>query len=300
MSNEAIQTPKRRRGVSNETKAIAQLKFHERDAVPNGPASGLFLGHLEDVVVNWAVGSERSSFSGLKIPYLTFHFTSNHASESEKRHVYHNLFPVESTVNTIPEGSEEWRVENVTNWIKHMLDTFVLTNRLMTEAEETALSLPFCDFDEQNQYVAVEPQEVLDGYAFIFNNAAAMLNGTFNIAEGETPKCTYKNANGTPITLWMKLLRHRKTKKGWVNIVSNGDLGFDGFIGSGCIEVSKGQGTLPSRLRLDSKESIIPQETKKVPTLGGMVGDVSMPMMNLGMNNPTPNFEGNPFDDMPY
>ena len=34
-----------RRGVSNQTKAVAQLRFHEKDAATNG----LFIGHLEEV-----------------------------------------------------------------------------------------------------------------------------------------------------------------------------------------------------------------------------------------------------------
>ena len=37
-----VPTRKNRRGVSNETKAVSQLKFHEKDAAQNG----LFIGHL--------------------------------------------------------------------------------------------------------------------------------------------------------------------------------------------------------------------------------------------------------------
>ena len=40
--------PKLRRGVSNQTKATASLKFHERDAAPNG----LFVGHMYSGVVS--------------------------------------------------------------------------------------------------------------------------------------------------------------------------------------------------------------------------------------------------------
>ena len=32
-----------RRGVTNETKAVSQLKFHEKDAVQQGAAAGLFI-----------------------------------------------------------------------------------------------------------------------------------------------------------------------------------------------------------------------------------------------------------------
>ena len=41
-------TKKVRRGVSNKTQAVAQLKFHEKDAAQNG----LFVGHLEEVRVD--------------------------------------------------------------------------------------------------------------------------------------------------------------------------------------------------------------------------------------------------------
>ena len=140
-----------RRGVSNKTQAVAQLKFHEKDAAQNG----LFVGHLEEVRVDWSNNADTKSFTGMSIPRLTFHFASNHANASEKRHVYQTLFPVESNVNTIPGGSEDWRVNNVFNWIKHILDVFYLKGREMTEAEEDALSLTFEDFDENGEYKKV-------------------------------------------------------------------------------------------------------------------------------------------------
>ena len=45
---------KARRGVSNQTKAVAQLRFHEKDA---STQNGLFIGHLENVSVDWSVNS---------------------------------------------------------------------------------------------------------------------------------------------------------------------------------------------------------------------------------------------------
>lgn len=294
---------KNRRGVSNETKAVSQLKFHEKDAAQNG----LFIGHLEDVTLNWAVAKEGTSFAGLKMPYLTFHFASNHANINEQRHVYNSLFPIESNIATIPGGTDEWRVNNVLNWIKHMLDVYYLKGRLMTEEEEDALALPFCDYDDNNEYVMVDPQTVLDSYGAVFSNTVAMLNGTLNLKDGETPKCAYKDANGKPITVWMKLLRHRKAKKGWVNVTPNGDLGFDSFIGAGAIEIFKGNGTLPTVLRLDlSKESITPKDTKKEPTLGGqgvpgmMPGAVMPGMMPAGVPTENSAFTAAGVDDMPF
>jgi hypothetical protein len=141
---------KNRRGVTNETKAVSQLKFHEKDSAQNG----LFIGHLEDVTVNWAVGKEGTSFAGLKMPYLTFHFASQHTNPAEQRHVYNTLFPVDSNIATIPGGTDEWRVNNCFAWIKHMLDVYYLKGRMMTEAEEDALTLPFCDYDDNGEYVS--------------------------------------------------------------------------------------------------------------------------------------------------
>lgn len=253
-----------RRGVSNKTQAVAQLKFHEKDAAQNG----LFVGHLEEVRVDWSNNAEAKSFTGMSIPRLTFHFASNHANASEKRHVYQTLFPVESNVNTIPGGSEDWRVNNVFNWIKHILDVFYLKGREMTEAEEDALSLTFEDFDENGEYVSVEVEDVIAGYRAIFENAAAMLNGSFELADGEVAKPVYKTSDGKYIPCWLKLLRHKKRKGDWINVGANGDLAFDGFIGNGVVELLK-KDCPPTVLRLDlAKESITPKETKKTPTIG--------------------------------
>ena len=93
-----------RRGVSNETQATAQLRFHEKDAAPNR----LFVAHLHDVSVQWSVNADGKQFTGERVPRLTFEFASNTKDASQMRHVYHSLFPVESNVNTIPGGSEEW------------------------------------------------------------------------------------------------------------------------------------------------------------------------------------------------
>ena len=266
---------KLRRGVSNATQAVSQLRFHEKDAAQNG----LFVGHLESVSVDWSQNENSKSFPNMKVPRLTFHFESNHPNVGERRHVYQTLFPVESNIDTIPGGSQEWMVNNVMNWIKHILDVFYLKGRQLTEAEEDALSLPFIDYDEEGNYVALEPEEILAGYRQLFENAAAMLNGGWNIADGETAKPVYKTADGKPINIWMKLLRHKKRKNEWVNVAQNGELGFDTFIGNGCIEIMKGQNP-PSILRLDlAKESITPKEVKKAPNLGGIAGN---PLMSGG------------------
>ena len=275
-----------RRGVSNQTKAVAQLRFHEKDA---SPQNGLFIGHLESVSVDWSVNAEGKQFTGEKVPHVTLHFASNHPSTSEQRHVYYTLNCVESNVNTIPEGSEEWKVNNIFNWMKHILDVYYLKGREMTEDEELALSLPFTDYDDEGNYVAVETADVIAGYAHIFNNFAAMMNGQFNLKDGETAKPCYKTADGKFIPAWLKLLRHKKVKGEWKNVAQNGELGFDSFIGNGVVELIR-KDMPPAVLRVDlAKESITPKETKKAPSIGAtnsgiaaMGGVMADAPMNMG------------------
>lgn len=269
-----------RRGVSNATKAVSQLRFHEKDAAQNG----LFVGHLENVRVDWATNSEGKQFTGESVPRVTLHFASEHKNVSEQRHVYYTINCVESNVNTIPGGSEEWKVNNVFNWIKHILDVYYLKGREMTEAEEAALSLTFEDYDENDNYVSVDVQDVIKGYAFIFDNFAAMMNGNFNLADGEVAKPVYKTGDGKFIPAWLKLLRHKKVKGEWKNVAQNGELGFDSFIGNGVVELIRKD--MPAAvLRVDLvKESITPKETKKVPTIGGIAG--GMPMGGVMASTP--------------
>lgn len=293
-----------RRGVNNQTQAVSQLRFHEKDAAQNG----LFIGHLAEVRVDWSVNAESKAFTGMKVPRLTYHFASNHTNVNEQRHVYQTLFPVESNVNTIPGGSEEWKVNNVLNWIKHVLDVFYLKGRQLTDIEEDALALPFVDFDENGEYVALDTEEVLNGYATLFNNVVAIMTGHFNTEGDDTPKPCYKDANGKPISIWMKLLRHRRRKDSWINVGQNGELGFDQFIGAGVIEIQK-PNTPPSILRIDfAKESITPKETKKAPSIGapgmapGMGGVMAAGPADMGaMTSGNPAFAGAAGDgDMPF
>lgn len=256
-----------RRGVSNQTKAVSQLRFHEKDA---STQNALFIGHLEDVRVDWATNAEGKQFTGESVPRVTLHFASNHTSATEQRHVYYTINCVESNVNTIPNGDEEWKVNNVFNWIKHILDVYYLKGREMTEEEEAALSLPFFDYDEEGNYVVVDVKDVLNGYAHVFNNFVSMMNGQFNLADGETAKPCYKTADGKFIPAWLKLLRYKKVKGDWKAVAQNGELGFDNFLGNGVVELIR-KDMPPAILRVDlAKESITPKETKKAPTLGGI------------------------------
>lgn len=290
-----------RRGVSNQTKAVAQLRFHEKDA---SPQNMLFVGHLEEVRVDWSVNSEGKQFTGEKVPRVTLHFASEHKNASEQRHVYYTINPVESNVNTIPDGVEDWKVNNVFNWIKHILDVYYLKGREMTEAEEDALTLPFEDYDEQGNYVSVEVEDVIKGYAFIFNNFAAMMNGTFNLADGEIAKPVYKTGDGKFIPAWLKLLRHKRVKGEWKNVAQNGELGFDSFIGNGVVELLR-KDTAPSVLRVDlAKESITPKETKKAPTIGGVSNGMLMGGVIAGssidMGTPSNSAFGDAGSEMPF
>lgn len=247
---------KLKRGVSNETKAVNRLSFHEKDAAKNS----LFIGHLHEVTVDWS--KNENVFNGIAVPRLVFHFESNHENENERRHAFQSLFPVASSIDTIPGGKDEWRVNNIFAWIKHVLDIVYLKGRALTPAEEDALTLSFVDYDENNTYVPVETEDVIEGYRSLFENAAAMLNGTFNLKDGESAKPCYKTADGKYVYLWLKLLRHKKRKGEWVNVGQNGELAFDGFIGNGVIELYK-PNTAPAILTVDfARESITPKEVK--------------------------------------
>lgn len=277
-----VQAAKRvRRGVSNATKAVSHLKFHEKDAAANG----LFVGQLSDVRVESSVNADGKTFTGLEVPRLTFEFTSCHANINEKRYAYQTLFPIESNVDTIPEGKDEWRVNAVLAWIKHILDVFYLKGRELTPTEEDSLSLDFVDYEENNgiiEYVSVEPEAVLAAYKKLFEAVAAMLNGSYADKDKEaTGKACYKDANGKPLPVWMKLLRYVKNRKGEWTAVSRGELAFPSFVGEGCLELMKAK-EFPKVIRIDvTKESITPKEVKKTPTIGtpAMPGMPGMPAM---------------------
>ena len=293
---------KNRRGVSNQTQAVKQLPFHEKDAAP----MGLFTGHLEEVRIDWSVNADGGAFTGIKIPRVTLHFASNHNVATEQRHVYQTLFPQPSNVDTIPGGKDSWRVDNVFNWIKHILDIYYLKGREMTPAEEDALSLGFCDYEEDAAgnctYVPVDTEkEVIPAYRTLFENFVAMMNGTFNLAEGEVAKPCYKTADGKFLPAWLKLLRHKKVKGQWKNVGQNGELAFDGFIGNGVVELMK-KDMPPAVLRLDlSKESITPKEVNKQPTIGAPAigGGVSVGDMPMG-NAPDNGAFNAAASDMPF
>lgn len=293
-ANAEVQTPKKRRGrgINNDLRDVTRKKFDERTDC--NKANGLFIGHLEDVKVDWATLKDdvqgMPSFAGMSIPYLTFTFASNHENINERRYVTQRLLPAESNVETIPGGKGAWKVDNIFRFMKHIYNVFVLKGRDLTEEEIDALTLPFEDFDENMQYVPVEAEEVIAGYKTVFENYVKLLNNN--------GKPVYNNAKGKPITIWMKLLRFVKNDGKWRAVVGSkssfGDLGFPTFINDGVIELYKEQ-SAPS-LHIDPyKESIVYQksaEQAKQPNVA-MPGVGVMPGVQTATPiNPVSGFNG--------
>lgn len=298
------QAPKvTRRGITNATRSTSRLSFHEQDAAKNG----LFIAALNKVSVEWSTGSEDSkSFAGIATPRLSCEFCSMHENASERRYVNLNINVVESSVDTIEGGSKAWRVNSVFAWIKHLLEVYYLKGREFTEAEEDALQLGFCDTDAEGNYEPVEPEVVAKGYQVLFENASAMLNGSFNLPEGKIAKPCYKTADGKLMPVWIKLLRYHKINNQWKAVLggkNSGDLGFEGFVGTGAIEIMQ-PNTAPKVLKLDlSKESITPKEVS-TPTIGGAgsapIANMAAPAFNNFDNNAAYQQAGVGEDGMPF
>ena len=291
-----------RRGIGT-ARGTTRLKFSHEQANRNG----LFIGHLDSVVVSMIqIGDDKTgmpSFNGLEIPKLTITFASNEEDVNKRHYQPLTFTAVESNANTIPGGKEEWKVNSAFDWLKHILNVYVLKGRDLTDDEAAALSLPFEDFDEQGEYVSIEPENVIAGWKTFFENFENIMN------RGRDGQPYYKSKDGKNITVWLKMLRYVKTnKKGWTP-VSNGDLSFPSFVGEGCIEIYK-QNTPPS-IRVDSvKEAIIPMNIDKpkqpnmpspgmaagmAPAMGGV--PVTDPMVGDG------NFGGiatEAAEDMPF
>lgn len=291
----AEETKKRFRSITDDTKSTGELRFHEKDSI-----NGLFSGHLKEVKCEWSVPAQGKSFAGLKYPRLVFHFASNDAP-SEQRHYYFSVLPVESSVDTFPEGKNAFRVDQVFAWIKYMLQVFYLEGRSIADAGiQKYLYLPFEDIDEEGQYVQVDPQDVLNGYGFLFTNVAEIMEGRINLADGETPKPCYKTADGKYKRVWMKLLRYKKKKNNWEEVANNGELAFDPSIlsGSGCLELQKPGVPTAKTLRIDtSKESIIPQKTNKEPNYNRADLDGGI---TVGSNGEYAGGDDLPFGNVPY
>lgn len=293
-----------RRGIAS-ARGTSRLKFSHELAKQNG----LFIGHLDSVTLsNIKIGEDTTgmpTFNGLEVPRIVITFASNEEDVTKRHYVSISFTAVESNVNTIPGGKEEWKVNSVFDWFKHILNVYLLKGRELNDEEANALSLNFEDFDEQGEYVAVEPEDVIEGWKVLFENFENIMN------RGRDGQPIFKTKDGKNIPIWMKLIRYIKNnKKGW-QPVSNGDLAFPTFVGEGCIEIFK-QNTIPS-IRLDAiKEAILPMNIEKPKTpnmpapgmnngisaaMGGVpVGDT---MTSMGANN-FGNIATEAMDDMPF
>lgn len=285
-----------RRGLGS-ARGTARLKFGNDQAKPNG----LFLGHLEEVKYSTiTIGEDKTgmpSFNGFEIPKLTLTFASNEEDPNKRHYVSKTFTAVESNVNTIPGGKEEWKVNSVFDWLKHVLNVYYLKGRELTDEEVTALSLTFEDFDEQGEYVSVDTEVVINAWKVLFENFENIMN------RGKDGKPVYHDKNNKFIPVWLKLLRYVKSRKSWTPI-NNGDLSLPQFVGEGCIEIYQ-QNAIPS-IKIDLvKETILivnveKPKTPNMPAVGGMAPMMGGVAIDQTMNPMGTDISSQTIDDMPF
>ena len=285
-----------RRGLGS-ARGTARLKFGNDQAKPNG----LFLGHLEEVKYSTiTIGEDKTgmpSFNGFEIPKLTLTFASNEEDPNKRHYVSKTFTAVESNVNTIPGGKEEWKVNSVFDWLKHVLNVYYLKGRELTDEEATALSLTFEDFDEQGEYVSVDTEVVINAWKVLFENFENIMN------RGKNGKPVYHDKNNKFIPVWLKLLRYVKSRKSWTPI-NNGDLSLPQFVGEGCIEIYQ-QNAIPS-IKIDLvKETILIMNVEKpktpnMPAVGGMAPMMGGVAIDQTMNPMGTDISSQIIDDMPF
>lgn len=285
-----------RRGLGS-ARGTARLKFGNDQAKPNG----LFLGHLEEVKYSTiTIGEDKTgmpSFNGFEIPKLTLTFASNEEDPNKRHYVSKTFTAVESNVNTIPGGKEEWKVNSVFDWLKHVLNVYYLKGRELTDEEVTALSLTFEDFDEQGEYVSVDTEIVINAWKVLFENFENIMN------RGKDGKPVYHDKNNKFIPVWLKLLRYVKSRKSWTPI-NNGDLSLPQFVGEGCIEIYQ-QNSIPS-IKIDLvKETILIMNVEKpktpnMPAIGGMAPMMGGIAIDQTMNPMGTDISSQTIDDMPF
>lgn len=274
---EVVSKPKVRRGIGT-ARGTTRMKFDTKHALPNG----LFLAHLENVEVrDITIGEETSgmpSFNGLTIPQLVLTFASNEEDANKRKYAPPLRFSaVESNAETIPGGKGEWKVNQIFDYIKHILNVYVLKGRELNETEEEALALSFEDFDEEGNYIPTEPEVVIAAWRQLFTNFATIMN------TGRDGSPVYKTKDNKFIPVYVKLIRYFKANKSGWKAVSNGDLAFPTFVGEGVIEIYKQN--VPASIRIDAiREDIRPRqiaETKKpnMPAGPGMTMMGGIPMM---------------------
>lgn len=285
-----------RRGLGS-ARGTARLKFGNDQAKPNG----LFLGHLEEVKYSTiTIGEDKTgmpSFNGFEIPKLTLIFASNEEDPNKRHYVSKTFTAVESNVNTIPGGKEEWKVNSVFDWLKHVLNVYYLKGRELTDEEAAALSLTFEDFDEQGEYVSVDTEVVINAWKVLFENFENIMN------RGKDGKPVYHDKNNKFIPVWLKLLRYVKSRKSWTPI-NNGDLSLPQFVGEGCIEIYQ-QNAIPS-IKIDLvKETILIMNVEKpktpnMPAVGGMAPMMGGVAIDQTMNPMGTDISSQTLEDMPF
>lgn len=285
-----------RRGLGS-ARGTARLKFGNDQAKPNG----LFLGHLEEVKYSTiTIGEDKTgmpSFNGFEIPKLTLTFASNEEDPNKRHYVSKTFTAVESNVNTIPGGKEEWKVNSVFDWLKHVLNVYYLKGRELTDEEAAALSLTFEDFDEQGEYVSVDTEIVINAWKVLFENFENIMN------RGKDGKPVYHDKNNKFIPVWLKLLRYVKSRKSWTPI-NNGDLSLPQFVGEGCIEIYQ-QNAIPS-IKIDLvKETILIMNVEKpktpnMPAVGGMAPMMGGVAIDQTMNPMSADISSQTLEDMPF
>lgn len=285
-----------RRGLGS-ARGTARLKFGNDQAKPNG----LFLGHLEEVKYSTiTIGEDKTgmpSFNGFEIPKLTLTFASNEEDPNKRHYVSKTFTAVESNVNTIPGGKEEWKVNSVFDWLKHVLNVYYLKGRELTDEEATALSLTFEDFDEQGEYVSVDTEIVINAWKVLFENFENIMN------RGKDGKPVYHDKNNKFIPVWLKLLRYVKSRKSWTPI-NNGDLSLPQFVGEGCIEIYQPNAILSIKIDL-VKETILVMNVEKakapnMPAVGGMAPMMGGVAIDQTINPMGTDISSQTLEDMPF
>ena len=244
-----------KRGIAN-ARGTSRLKFSHTHM---DTTNGLFMAHLDSVVVSMIkIGEDKTgmpSFNGLEIPRITFTFASNEQAVNSRKYVTLSFTAVDSNANTTVEGKESWKVSQVFDWLKHILDIYVLKGRDFTDEEAEMLSLNFEDFNEEGEYVLVELEVVIAAWKTLFENVENILNRGNN----GTP---YFKVNGNYIPVWIKLVRYiRNRKKDWQE-VNNGELAFPTFVGEGCIELYVKNKTPEIKLNT-LRECVLPKNIEK-------------------------------------
>lgn len=285
-----------RRGLGS-ARGTARLKFGNDQAKPNG----LFLGHLEEVKYSTiTIGEDKTgmpSFNGFEIPKLTLTFASNEEDPNKRHYVSKTFTAVESNVNTIPGGKEEWKVNSVFDWLKHVLNVYYLKGRELTDEEAAALSLTFEDFDEQGEYVSVDTEIVINAWKVLFENFENIMN------RGKDGKPVYHDKNNKFIPVWLKLLRYVKSRKSWTPI-NNGDLSLPQFVGEGCIEIYQQNAIISIKIDL-VKETILimnveKSKTPNMPAVGGMAPMMGGVAIDQTINPMSADISSQTLEDMPF